>query len=154
MTLNEPIVFLLGGYLGGLIPPGRSSFAAAARALEHLLRAHVEAAAAVRGRIPGSRVGIAHNMLEFAPDRPEHALDRRLARDGERLYNTALLEAIATGDVDWSFPGQGRARFRVAELPAANDYVGVNYYSRVHIRFRACRGQSASSSIATRPRAA
>ncbi len=140
VTLNEPIVFLLGGYLGGLIPPGRTSFAAAARALEHLLRAHVEAAAAVRGRIPGSRVGIAHNMLEFAPDRPDHALDRRLARDGERLYNTALLEAITTGDVDWTFPGQGRARFRVPELPAANDYVGVNYYSRVHIRFRGVPG--------------
>jgi len=55
VTLNEPIVFLLGGYLGGLIPPGRRSFAAAARALEHLLAAHVEAAAVIRERIPGCR---------------------------------------------------------------------------------------------------
>ncbi len=140
VTLNEPIVFLLGGYLGGLIPPGQKSFAAAARALEHLLRAHVEAAAVIRSRIAGSRVGIAHNMLEFAPDRRDSALDRRLARDGERLYNTALLQAIATGDVDWRFPGQGRARFRVPELPETNDYIGVNYYSRVHIRFRGLPG--------------
>ena len=27
VTLNEPIVFLLGGYLGGLIPPGQRRFA-------------------------------------------------------------------------------------------------------------------------------
>jgi beta-glucosidase len=140
VTLNEPIVFLLGGYLGGLIPPGIKSFASAARALEHMLRAHTEAAAVLREKIPGSHVGIAHNMLEFAPDRRESGLDRRLARAGERLYNLALLDAIATGEVDWSFPGQGRARFRVTDLPAANDYVGVNYYSRVHIRFRGVPG--------------
>ncbi len=140
VTLNEPIVFLLGGYLGGVIPPGRKSFPAAARALEHLLRAHVEAAAALRDRVPGCQVGIAHNMLEFAPDRKDHALDRRLAREGERLYNTALLDAIATGDVDWAFPGQGRARFRLPGLPASNDFLGVNYYSRVHIRFRGVPG--------------
>ena len=76
-------------------------------------------------------------MLEFAPDRRESALDRRLARAGERLYNLALLEAIATGDVDWSFPGQGRARpSGCPTFPRApTTFVGVNYYSRVHIRF-------------------
>jgi beta-glucosidase len=140
VTLNEPIVFLLGGYLGGLIPPGLKSFASAARALEHLLHAHVEAADVLVAKSPGSRIGIAHNMLEFAPDRRGSALDRRLAKHGERLYNLALLEAIATGDMDWSFPGQGRARFRVAGFPAANHFVGVNYYSRVHIRFRGVLG--------------
>ncbi len=140
VTLNEPIVFLLGGYLGGLIPPGRKDFRAAARALEHLLHAHAEAAAAIHERVPDARVGIAHNMLEFAPDRRESALDRRLAREGERLYNLALLEAVATGDLVWSFPGEGRARARLPELPSSSDYIGVNYYSRVHIRFRGVPG--------------
>ncbi|HYX19389.1 MAG TPA: family 1 glycosylhydrolase [Thermoanaerobaculia bacterium] len=140
VTLNEPIVFLLGGYLGGLIPPGQRRFAGAARALEHLMRAHTEAAAVVRERVPGARIGIAHNMLDFAPERRGSALDRRLARAGERLYNAALLEAIATGRMDWAFPGSGRARFAVPGFPEANDFVGVNYYSRVHIRFRGVPG--------------
>jgi beta-glucosidase len=140
VTLNEPIVFLLGGYLGGKIPPGRSSFAAAARALEHMLRAHAEAASAIRSKCPGSRVGIAHNMLAFAPDRSDSALDRRLARQGERLYNLALLETIATGRLDWSCPGQGRVRAHLDDFPASHDFVGVNYYSRVHIRFRGLPG--------------
>src|SRR4029077_17848380 len=74
VTLNEPIVFLLGGYLGAMIPPGKSSFAAAAKALEHLLRAHTEAAAALAARPGGGRAGIAHNMLDFAPDRPDSVL--------------------------------------------------------------------------------
>jgi len=79
-------------------------------------------------------------MLDFAPDRRESAFDRRLARAGERLYNVALLEAIATGRMDWSFPGEGRARIEAPGFPAANDFVGVNYYSRVHIRFRGVPG--------------
>ena len=140
VTLNEPIVFLLGGYLGGLIPPGQRRFTAAAKALEHLMRAHTEAAAVVRERVPGARIGIAHNMLDFAPERQGSALDRRLARAGERLYNAALLEAIATGRMDWAFPGSGRVRFAVPDFPASNDFVGVNYYSRVHIRFRGVPG--------------
>jgi beta-glucosidase len=82
VTLNEPIVLLLGGFLGGVIPPGRQSFAAAAAALGNLLRAHVEAAHAVRENSPGARIGIAHNMLHFAPDRPESSLDRRLVHAG------------------------------------------------------------------------
>jgi beta-glucosidase len=140
VTLNEPVVFLLGGFLGGAIPPGRKSFASAAKAFEHLLLAHAEAAAVLREGAPGSRVGMAHNMLEFAPDRGAHALDRRLAREGDRLYNLALLEAIATGDLDWAFPGQGRVRRRIPGLAGSNDFVGVNYYSRVHIRFRGLPG--------------
>jgi beta-glucosidase len=140
VTLNEPIVFLLGGYLGGLIPPGRRKFAAAARALEHLLRAHSEAAAVLKERIPGCRVGIAHNMLDFAPERRDSALDRRLARAGDRLYNLALLEAMGTGRMEWAFPGEGRTRISLPDFPASNDFVGVNYYSRVHIRFRGVPG--------------
>ena len=42
--------------------------------------------------------------------------------------------------MDWSFPGEGRARIDVRDFPASNDFVGVNYYSRVHIRFRGVPG--------------
>ncbi len=140
VTLNEPIVFVLGGYLGGMIPPGQRSFAAAARALEHLLRAHTEAAAALSGRPSGGRAGIAHNMLDFAPDRPDSALDRKLVDAGEHLYNRALVEAIGTGRMRWSFPGEGRTLFSIPELPASTGFFGVNYYSRVHLRFRGLPG--------------
>jgi beta-glucosidase len=138
-VLNEPIVMLLGGFLDGRIPPGVRSFTSAAAALENLLRAHVEAAAVLReyGRV---RVGIAHNMIEMAPDRPGHALDRRLAAAGDRLYNLALIEAIATGRMSWAFPGEGSVDFRLPDLPDANDFVGLNYYSRVHLRFRGVPG--------------
>jgi len=107
---------------------------AAAKAFEHLLLAHTEAAAEIRSRIPGARAGIAHNMLDFAPDRADSLADRRLAGAGEALYNRALLDGLATGDVRWIFPGKGRAAFSVQGLERSSDFVGVNYYSRVHLR--------------------
>jgi beta-glucosidase len=143
VTLNEPVVFLLGGYLAGMIPPGLSSFGAAAKAFEHLLRAHTEAAAELTARDPGARVGIAHNMLDFAPDRADSLADRRISGAGEALYNRALLDALATGDLRWIFPGKGRASFRVDGLDSSSGFVGVNYYSRVHLRFRSLFGLAA-----------
>ena len=137
VTINEPIVLLLGGFLAGLLPPGKRSFSAAAAALRNMLAAHTEAAALLKERNPSARVGFAHNMLDFAPDRADSALDRRLAAAADRLYNLALLEAIASGKMEWSLPGEGRASFPVSDLPAATDFVGVNYYSRVHLRLRA-----------------
>ena len=140
VTLNEPIILVLGGFLAGWIPPGRRDFASAASALENLLRAHVAATAVLKEGNPGARVGVAHNMLEFAPDRATNTVDRKLSALGDRLYNLALIEAIATGDMAWSIPGEGRASFRVSDLPAANDFVGLNYYSRVHLRFGGLSG--------------
>jgi beta-glucosidase len=152
VTLNEPIILVLGGFLGGVIPPGKKDFAAAAAALENLLRAHTAAAAVVKERNPSAQIGIAHNMLEFAAHRPGNSLDRKLAALGDRLYNLALLEAIATGDMAWWFPGEGRAEFRIPDLPATNDFVGLNYYSRVHLRFGGLPGSIGAFSYRDRER--
>ena len=133
--LNEPIVFLLGGYLEGCIPPGTRSFAEGGRALEGMLHAYAQAASVLRSANPRARFGIAHNMLELAPERPSSVWDRRLAAVADRFYNRALLEATVTGDVDLRLPLVGSARFRVADLPGAVDFIGVNYYSRAHLRF-------------------
>jgi beta-glucosidase len=141
VTLNEPIVFLLGGYLAGEIPPGHRSFSRSAAALEHLLRAHAEAAAQLKARDGGARVLVAHNMLDFAPDRPGSSFDGRLVSEAEALYNRALVEALATGRVRWFVPGEGRADFTIPELPQSSDNFGVNYYSRVHLRFRGLPGR-------------
>jgi beta-glucosidase len=141
VTLNEPIVFVLGGYLGGLIPPGEARFSAAAAALGNLLRAHAAASAVIRERIADARVGIAHNMIEFAPDRPASSWDRKLVAAGDALYNLSLIEAIATGRMRWIFPGEGSAAFEVPDLPASIGFFGLNYYSRIHLRFRGIPGR-------------
>lgn len=133
ITLNEPLVFLLGGFLDGQIPPGLADARAAKRALGNLLAAHAAAAAEIRSLDPRAAIGIAHNMMDFAPSRPGWPFDRLLARHARRLYNGAFLEAFATGRWDLWVPPFTRLRGRLGALAGSLDFVGVNYYSRLHV---------------------
>ncbi len=137
VPFNEPLVFLLGGFLDGQIPPGLADPRAAAQALDNLLAAHAETAAALREEAPGAAIGIAHNMMDFAPDRAGNPLDNLLARHAHRLYNGAFLEAFSTGRWDIRIPPFTRLKGRRDGLVGSLDLVGVNYYSRLHVRFPA-----------------
>ena len=132
---NEPLVFVLGGYLDGRIPPGVRDFPRGARALENMLRAYVEAAAILREKNPSARFGIAHNMMEFSPERRSSWADRKLAAAADRFYNRADLEAAVTGDLDLRIPTIGKTKLSIPDLPSVTDFIGVNYYSRLHLRF-------------------
>jgi beta-glucosidase len=134
MPLNEPLVFVLAGYYDGQIPPGLAHPRSMTRALDHLLAAHVEAAGVIRAANPRAAIGVAHNMMAFAPERPRNVLDRTLARVAHRCYNLGLIEAFATGRWDFILPPATRVRGRRADLPKSLDVFGVNYYSRLHLR--------------------
>ncbi|MBV8518353.1 MAG: glycoside hydrolase family 1 protein [Acidobacteria bacterium] len=134
VPFNEPFVFLLAGYYDGQIPPGIASPRDAARVFDHLLAAHAASAAVIRELQPRAAVGVAHNMMAFAPERRWHLLDRTLARVAHRCYNSGVLEAFATGRWDFRLPPSTRFRGRRDDLPASLDFFGINYYSRLHLR--------------------
>ncbi|HEY1086235.1 MAG TPA: family 1 glycosylhydrolase, partial [Archangium sp.] len=71
-TLNEPNVLLLGGYLAGAMPPGITDGRKAFAAMANLVRAHVIARQALLERCGPMEIGIAQNMLVFAPTRRWH----------------------------------------------------------------------------------
>ncbi len=139
IPLNEPLVFVLAGYYDGQIPPGLSDGRSAARAFDHLLAAHAEAAAIIREVNPQAAIGVAHNMMAFAPERPRHWLDRLLVRATHHCYNRATVEAFATGRWDFRLPPATRLRGRRDDLPQSLDVFGVNFYSRLHLR---CPGRA------------
>lgn len=134
-VLNEPFVLVLGGYLDGQVPPGISSARDASRALDHLLAAHEAAAAEIRAAIPGAAIGVAHNMMGFAPERPGNLVDRLLVKVGHQFYNRTLLEAFGEGRWSAWLPPFTRLAGKRPGLPASLDFFGVNYYSRLHLRF-------------------
>lgn len=134
VTLNEPLVLLLGGFLDGQIPPGLADGRAAGLALGNLLAAHAAATAEIRNLAPRAAIGVAHNMMDFVPSRPGRPLDRLLARHARHLYNDAFLEAFATGAWDLWVPPFTRFRGRLSSLRGSLDFVGVNYYSRLHVK--------------------
>ncbi|MFN0064579.1 MAG: glycoside hydrolase family 1 protein, partial [Myxococcaceae bacterium] len=135
LTFNEPMVLLLGGYLQAVIPPGIADGGMAARALENIARSHVAARREILEHAGHHDVGISQNMMAFAPDRSWNPLDRTVAKLASNAYNHAFLDALCTGELNVFMPGLMRARCNIDGGRDALDYVGMNYYTRAHLRF-------------------
>ena len=134
VPLNEPLVFALAGYFDAQIPPGLSDGRALVRVVDHLLAAHCAAVAEIREVQPDAAIGVAHNMMAFAPERRWNPLDRALTALAHRSYNRGLIEAFATGRWDFLMPPRTRVRGRRDDLVRSLDVFGVNFYSRLHLR--------------------
>ena len=134
ITFNEPYVLLLGGYLEGCMPPGVRDLPMALSALKNILICHGKAYDIIHARIPDAMVSVAHNMAALAPWRRWNPLDRLLSRLAKYFYNHSLLDAFLSGKVYVKFPF--RKAMEIA-VPIQNklDFFGVNYYTRVHMRF-------------------
>jgi beta-glucosidase len=135
ITLNEPMVLLLGGYLQGVIPPGLIDREKTVAALENMVRAHVAAREELLRALGRVELGISQNMLDFAPDRWWHPLDRALVRLGAQAYNHAFHEALVSGRLRVNMPGVASTRVEVPGARGSCDFIGVNYYTRAHLRF-------------------
>lgn len=134
ITFNEPYVLLLGGYLEGCMPPGIKDMSLAVNALKNIFTCHGGAYDIIHSKIPGSMVSVAHNMAALAPWKIWNPLDRLLAKIAKHFYNHSLLDAFLTGTMRIKFPFKNPVDI---DLPIKNklDFFGVNYYTRVHMRF-------------------
>jgi beta-glucosidase len=134
ITFNEPYVLLLGGYLEGCMPPGIKDPALALKALKNILYCHAKAYDIIHKTIPEAMVSVSHNMAALAPWSRWNPLDRALATMAKHFYNHSILDAFRTGQLRIKFPFR---KEYVVELPIKNklDFFGVNYYTRVHVRF-------------------
>jgi beta-glucosidase len=135
VTFNEPMVFLLGGYLSGKIPPGIADARKAWPVLCNLARAHVIARQALMDRSQKVTVGISQHLMDFVPARRWHPIDQALSRLSETNFNHALLEALSTGDLRIQFPGISTGKTRIDGARSSMDYIGINYYTRSHLKF-------------------
>jgi beta-glucosidase len=133
VTFNEPAVFLSGGYLAGLMPPGRQDGREAFLAMANIARAHVKA----RELLPGIEVGVAQHLTDFVPLRKWNPLDQALARLADGNFNWALLEALTTGQLSVQMPGLSIGQTKIDGGAQSMDYLGVNYYTRTHLKFLA-----------------
>ncbi|MCS7234926.1 MAG: glycoside hydrolase family 1 protein [Armatimonadota bacterium] len=130
VTVNEPNLVVVLGYLQGRHPPAVRSLRRAVVAARHLLRAHAAAYHAVHELQPHARVGIAHHLRPMDPLRPQNPLDRWVARWHSEWFNWAWLDVLQRG--------RARGRWvlgRIPECAATLDFVGVNYYTRDRVRF-------------------
>ena len=135
ITFNEPMPLILGGYLQGLIPPGINEGAKASLAVKHLAMAHIIAREELRSELGDVPMGISQNVLSFAPDRFWHPIDRALTRLASWNYNHAFIDALHTGKLRLSMPGVMSAKVDLPGGRESMDFIGINYYTRAHLRF-------------------
>ncbi len=138
VTLNEPWVITVPGFLEATLAPGHRDLFEAPRVAHHLLLAHAEALSAYR-TLGRNRIGIALNLEPQHPASPAPA-DREAAHRRDAFINRWFLDPLFLG----SYPPELAAIFGPAwpgydpvdlvQVRAPLDFVGVNYYTRALVR--------------------
>jgi beta-glucosidase len=135
VTLNEPVVWALAAYGEGRFPPGQCDLGRLMAALHNLLLAHRAAYDIIKGEHPDCQVGIAKNFIVFRRDRPRSFADQRIKRLLKYFYNIMLIESFQTNRLAIKFP-LVLSYDRPVSLDDRIDFWGINYYYRLHVRFR------------------
>jgi beta-glucosidase len=116
------------------MPPGIRDTSLALRALKNILISHERAYEIIHAKVTDAKVSVAHNMAAFAPWKRLNPLDRLLSGIAKYFYNHSLLDAFITGTLRIKFPFK-KAMEMPVPIKGKLDFFGVNYYTRVHIRF-------------------
>jgi beta-glucosidase len=137
VTLNEPWVAAMLGYVLGTHAPGRRSARDGLLAGHHLLLAHANAVQVLRRA--GGDVGITLNVTDVVPasSRPDDASAAQLA---DQQVNRWFLDPLLLG----RYPAEMAAAYgplmegivRDGDLEAISvplDFLGINYYFRTHV---------------------
>lgn len=135
ITFNEPMVFVLGGWLQGVMPPGLTDARLAAAAIENVARAHVIAREELVARSKAVTCGISQHVMVFAPERKWNPLDQALTRIAQENFNHALLRALTSGELALRMPAVISLKRRIDGARDSMEFLGVNYYTRSHLKF-------------------
>ena len=147
VTINEPMVYVINGYLGGQFPPG--NFLQVEKALTvayNMIEGHARAYDAIHandtmdadGDGKPALVSIANHNRVMQPKNPADAMDRRAAELLQKLSNRVFFDAATGGNIDKNFdgdyddPGDKKADPR---LMNRMDYLGVNYYGLAVVQY-------------------
>ena len=138
LTINEPWIVGLLGYLHGLHAPGyKDDVLGEVTVFHHLLLAHGRAVRAFRSSGALGRIGMAPNLSPHyaASDDPA---DAEVSSASDGYVNRWFLDAIYKG----SYPDDQRERYErvvgpldfvrdgdLDEIRAPTDFLGVNYYA-------------------------
>lgn len=135
ITINEPSVLAVFGYLYGEWPPLQRGARGFLAALAGLARMHAAGFAAVhqvaRARGWIAHVSIAHHERPLRALNPSSPLDRAATVIPNALFNRWFLRACRSGRL---LPPVGVGQ-RVAFLRGSLDYLGLNFYCEERVRF-------------------
>ena len=130
VTINEPNVLAVSGYLTGDFPPGKSDLKSVLIVLPNLVLAHAEAYHAIHEEQPEARAGTAINFRGFMPARSWSPLDIWAANTQSRMFNDFFPRAFQDGIL--RFPAWRKS---IPSVKGTQDFLGVNYYTQDLVSF-------------------
>jgi beta-glucosidase len=136
MTINEPNVVAVMGYLTGEFPPEKRDLSTMVRAAANMARAHSLAYHRIKQLQPEARVGIATSWNGFIPARRWHPLDSLAARLPHQTYNDFFNQIFHSGSARIL-----NKRVVLPEAKGTQDFIGINYYSSNQVKFSLVAGK-------------
>jgi beta-glucosidase len=139
ITINEPFVSAIVGYLEGRHAPGIKDQHQALATSHHLLLSHGKAVPVIRGNCPQANVGIALNMGPQVPASRSSA-DRAQATWMDGFINRWFLDPLVGRNYPYDMVmafGDAMDFVQAGDMEAiavSVDFVGVNYYTRSIVR--------------------
>ncbi len=130
VTINEPNVYVWGGYMGGGFPPGKNNMNLGLQVMANMVRGHAAAYRIIHAAQPEARVGFALNYRDLQPARPGFPPDVWMANLQAKIYNESFAGALKTGVFDAVFK-----KINIPEAAGTQDYLGVNYYTGDLVKF-------------------
>ncbi len=134
ITINEPNVYTIEGYVEGIFPPGKSNLRSAYSVMLNMLKAHAKAYDIIHRLQPSAQVGVAINYRHFMPENSLNPLDRTVSAILYNNFNNSFNNAIATGNLNFAFKQSS-----IRQVMNSQDFVGVNYYTTDKIQFNLLR---------------
>jgi beta-glucosidase len=136
ITINEPNVFLVGGYIDGIWPPGKQSIGSMLKAMKNMIKAHIEGYKTIhrvrkeRGFDGDTLVGVANHLRVFEAENNK-VTNKIPARLIDYFFHTVILEGMTKGRFKLPI-GVGHYPLKEGRY---YDFIGINYYSRDIIKF-------------------
>ena len=124
ITINEPNVYALEGYLRNNFPPGKSDLKLGIQVQANMARAHSKAYRAIHELQAEARVGYALHFRPQVPAHPWFPLDRLMRNVKFEGINMAFPSAISTGVLKSPL-----GKIQIPEAKGTQDFFGLNYYS-------------------------
>jgi beta-glucosidase len=123
VTINEPNVYIMSGWLGGLFPPGKNDMGLAAKGTANMVKGHALAYHAIHELQPNARWE--WQPITAASTRPFWSLLDRIPTSIQNQIYTTLSTMLGR----WKAQ-PGIEKVEIPEAAHTQDYIGVNYYSR------------------------
>lgn len=134
ITINEPNVYLINGYIFGIWPPGKKSTKLYFKGARNMILAHIKSYKKIHEVRDGMKakdtmVGVSNHIRIFDPKK-ETFLDKWVCKKYDEFFQDIFITGMTEGKLTWPI-GQGYPLGKGVYF----DFFGVNYYSRDIISF-------------------